>query len=69
MQTSTYYGQWWASYFVKVTELQLLGKKVTKLQLPFWKSNYLLLQLLLINLIRTSRARVGRLFLLGHFDR
>ena len=27
--------QWWASYFVKVTELQLLGKKVTKLQLPF----------------------------------
>ena len=33
--------QWWASYFVKVTELQLqlLGKKVAKLQLPFWKSN------------------------------
>ena len=26
---------WWASYFVKVTELQLHGKKVTKLQLPF----------------------------------
>ena len=33
--------QWWASYFVKVTELQLqlLGKKIAKLQLPFWKSN------------------------------
>ena len=35
------YVQWWANYFVKVTELQLqlLGKKVTQLQLPFWKSN------------------------------
>ena len=28
-----------ASYFVKVTELQLHGKKVTKLLLPFKKSN------------------------------
>ena len=27
--------QWWVGYFVKVTELQLLGKKATKLQLPF----------------------------------
>ena len=35
--------QWWASYFLKVTsyKLQLLGKKVTKLQLQLqiWKSN------------------------------
>ena len=30
--------QCWASYFVKVTELQF-GKNVTKLQLPFKKSN------------------------------
>ena len=29
------YIQWLASCFVKVTELQLHGKKVTKLQLPF----------------------------------
>ena len=28
---------WWASYFIKVTDLQLHGKKVTKLQLPFSK--------------------------------
>ena len=30
-----WFEQWWASYFLKVTsyKLQLLGKKVTKLQL------------------------------------
>ena len=39
-----HYIQWWASYFLKLTsyKLQLLGKKVTKLQI--WKSNYLQLQ-------------------------
>ena len=56
--------QWWPSYFVKVTELQLQlhCKKVTKLQLLFKQSNHLELQLRLINLIETTVACVAYSF-------